>query len=278
MRVGSIGLSIKPVMKNNPDNSNLNDDQDIDQRAADLLRSVGVPADLAKLLLKIPDADPASEPDATVGVESVGDSIDRPPAKTQKHAYRSETRWRQWTLATVAAVYLVLGISVVVFWPANSPGERLALETWSNRNEKPSGVSKAKETARANKRDSRNNERNPEPVPRETGAGQRGAEDWSSGDFDRNLDQIDVVLNELKLKRLEGRLKKLERINRVELDEKYSLVLAVSDQTGFYLGGDKELIARDMRQIRDRFQGTRGAEIASQFLNSNFFQDKNSHE
>lgn len=265
-------------MKNNPDNSNLNDDQDIDQRAADLLRSVGVPADLAKLLLKIPDADPASEPDATVGVESVGDSIDRPPAKTQKHAYRSETRWRQWTLATVAAVYLVLGISVVVFWPANSPGERLALETWSNRNEKPSGVSKAKETARANKRDSRNNERNPEPVPRETGAGQRGAEDWSSGDFDRNLDQIDVVLNELKLKRLEGRLKKLERINRVELDEKYSLVLAVSDQTGFYLGGDKELIARDMRQIRDRFQGTRGAEIASQFLNSNFFQDKNSHE
>ena len=86
--------------------------------------------------------------------------------------------------------------------------------------------------------------------------------------FDAVQELLEAQLHQLEMARMEKQLAQLESQRRIELDrrEAESMILALSDQVVLPLGGSEKTVQESMAQVIKKYPGSRGANIARQFL------------
>lgn len=208
-----------------------------DDRLDELLASVSIPQDLQEKLMSIPEEDEnAVIPDASARLFMTSDS------------------GLSWARLAVAACYLLLAGSVIVFWPADK--RQIAEQT----NSEKTSANEIENKSGSKKVVLKNEKRENSAYDQSTADTELAALSQST-----TLAAIEEKLAELKVQSLEKRLTQLENKN-IELGDRetVSLILAVADQTSHQLGGSKRSVNEDMQFVIQNYPSSRGAEIAVQ--------------
>lgn len=88
-------------------------------------------------------------------------------------------------------------------------------------------------------------------------------------EFLTEQEQLEIVIHQIEIARMQSRLAQLNRITSSQLDQREveSMIAAMSEKYSLELGISKIQVSSRMAQVIDRFPGTRGAKIAHEYLN-----------
>lgn len=90
------------------------------------------------------------------------------------------------------------------------------------------------------------------------------------GGMSERLDSLESKIEQLKLSNLRQRLRKLEQtVPAPGGEDQLSIVLAISDQTATHHGLPSSEVIDDMQSVIAHYPKSKGAELASAFINEN---------
>ena len=87
-------------------------------------------------------------------------------------------------------------------------------------------------------------------------------------ELDQEISAVTAMLAQIEIQKMEQRLFHSETRYESELAnrEVQSIIVAIADQISLPLGGDSESVKSDMAQVIKTFPGSKGAEIAREYL------------